>query len=50
MDDLKDRMNMFLTYDMDLHNKQRPKKSDDHKGRLEDETEGLKIERFFNKD
>ncbi len=39
-------MNMFLTYDMDLHNKQRPKKDD----KSNQDDGGLKIERFFNRD
>jgi hypothetical protein len=38
---------MFLTYDMELHNKQRPKNNDP---KNQDDTGGLKIERFFNKD
>ncbi len=35
-------MNIFLTYDMDLHKKQRNEKKEDDGG--------LKVERFFNKD
>ena len=38
---------MFLTYDMDLHNKQRSKNNDPNN---QEDTGGLKIERFYNKD